>query len=74
MSDVNPIPNEVANAVQAPIEIPYGTKLREATNLYIDKVLARLGGNKTHAAKALGITRSALYARLAGKVNPSAEV
>lgn len=72
MSDT-PISNEVANAVQAPIEIPYGTPLKAATNLYIEKVLVRLNGNKTHAAKALGITRSALYARLAGKVEPTAE-
>lgn len=61
--------NEIANLVQAPIEIPFGTSLRQAADLYIQKVLARFNGNKTHTAKSLGITRSALYARLSGKVN-----
>ena len=31
---------------------------------YVRQVLARVGGNKTHAARVLGIDRRSLYRRL----------
>jgi len=39
--------------------------LEEAERMLIQKALSRYDGNVTHAAKALGISRSALYRRLA---------
>ncbi len=38
--------------------------LEEVERLLIQKVLARYNGNVSHAAKALGLSRSALYRRL----------
>jgi transcriptional regulator of acetoin/glycerol metabolism len=39
--------------------------LEEAERVLIQKALSRHDGNVSHAAKALGISRSALYRRLA---------
>jgi DNA-binding NtrC family response regulator len=39
-------------------------KLEEVERLLIQKALARYNGNVSHAAKALGLSRSALYRRL----------
>jgi transcriptional regulator of acetoin/glycerol metabolism len=39
--------------------------LEEAERVLIQKALSRYDGNVSHAAKALGISRSALYRRLA---------
>jgi DNA-binding NtrC family response regulator len=44
--------------------------LRELGDLYVDRVLESVGGNKVHAARVLGINRRTLYRR--GE-NPSAE-
>jgi len=38
--------------------------LSEAERTLIQKALARFDGNVSHAAKALGISRSALYRRM----------
>jgi transcriptional regulator of acetoin/glycerol metabolism len=38
--------------------------LEEVEGFLIKKALARYGGNVSHAAKALGLSRSALYRRL----------
>jgi DNA-binding NtrC family response regulator len=38
--------------------------LEEAEKLLIKRALERAGGNVSHAAKALGLSRSALYRRL----------
>ena len=38
--------------------------LDEVERLLIQKALARYNGNVSHAAKALGLSRSALYRRL----------
>ena len=38
--------------------------LEEVERLLIQKALARYNGNVSHAAKALGLSRSALYRRL----------
>ena len=38
--------------------------LEEVERLLIHKALARYNGNMSHAAKALGLSRSALYRRL----------
>ena len=38
--------------------------LEEVEKVLIQKALARYGGNVSHASKALGLSRSALYRRL----------
>jgi transcriptional regulator of acetoin/glycerol metabolism len=38
--------------------------LEEVERALIQKALARYGGNVSHASKALGLSRSALYRRL----------
>ena len=43
---------------------PRGPALEEVERLLIRKALERHGGNVSHAAKALGLSRSALYRRL----------
>ena len=46
------------------VEIPVGTSLDEAGRMIILQTLASAGGNKSRAAKMLGISRKALYDRL----------
>jgi transcriptional regulator with PAS, ATPase and Fis domain len=43
------------------------------TQRYVRKVLAMSNGNKTHAAKVLGIDRRSLYRRLTGADTEAAE-
>jgi len=47
--------------------IPFGTSLKEASDFLFNATLAKCAGNKTHAAKMLGVTRASIYSRLAGK-------
>ena len=53
--------------------IKVGTPLKEATDQYFQSVLSHVQGNKAAAAKLLGITRSSVYSRLAGKAIPESE-
>ena len=41
-----------------------GLTLEEVERVVIQKALARFDGNVSHAARALGLSRSALYRRL----------
>jgi DNA-binding NtrC family response regulator len=46
------------------IPIRIGTKLRDAEKTILESTLAATHGNKVDAAKMLGISRSAFYAKL----------
>jgi two-component system NtrC family response regulator len=52
------------------VEVPVGTTLDEAGRMIILQTLAAAGGNKSRAAKILGISRKALYDRLRSYGNP----
>ena len=54
--------NKVVISTASPMEL---TTIDEMTRRYVRQVLAIAGGNKTHAAKLLGIDRRSLYRRLA---------
>lgn len=51
---------EVSRASEAP-EVPEGARLSSAQRAQIDSVLKQVGGNKTEAARLLGISRRSLY-------------
>lgn len=51
---------EVSRASEAP-EVPEGARLSSAQRAQIDRVLKQVGGNKTEAARILGISRRSLY-------------
>jgi two-component system, NtrC family, response regulator HydG len=58
-------------ASESPLEM---ITIDEMTRRYVRQVLASVGGNKTHAARVLGIDRRSLYRRLEGiKPEPEAE-
>ena len=57
-------PAAAAPALPPPAEEP-GLSLAEVERRHVERVLASLGGNKTLAAKALGISRARLQRRLA---------
>ncbi|NLW91476.1 MAG: sigma-54-dependent Fis family transcriptional regulator [Syntrophomonadaceae bacterium] len=59
--DKNPIQEQEASFDS----IPEGMPLNEISNVIIQKALAKNGGNKAATARYLGISRSALYKRLA---------
>ena len=46
------------------VTIPVGTTLEEAERTIIQRTVEATGGNKKEAAQVLGISRSALYAKL----------
>lgn len=52
------------------IRIPLGTSLKEAESELIDKTLKAMGGNKTLAAKVLGVNLRTIYR----KIQPSKEL
>lgn len=59
--------NDVADAATSTQEgmfVPFGCTLDEIEEQYVRKTLASVGGNKTKAAKVLGISRKTLYDRL----------
>ncbi len=60
------LPAEIASAREASdlVTIPAGTRLEDVERLLIEKTLAREGGNKTKAAKALGIGVRTLYRKM----------
>jgi DNA-binding NtrC family response regulator len=45
--------------------------LDEMERRYVRQVLASVNGNKTHAARVLGIDRRSLYRRLEASTSPS---
>ena len=53
------------------VEVPVGTTLEEAGRIIILQTLASAGGNKSRAAKILGISRKALYDRLRSYGDPA---
>jgi DNA-binding NtrC family response regulator len=53
------------------VEVPVGTTLEEAGRMIILQTLASAGGNKSRAAKILGISRKALYDRLRSYGGPA---
>ena len=46
------------------IEIPFGTRLSEATRLYLNQTIDRLGGSKKTAAEVLGVNLRTLYRKI----------
>lgn len=61
-------PTVVTNAYGVPcLAIPIGVPLKSATALYFSFVMDQVKQNRTHAAKALGMTRASVYARLENK-------
>ncbi len=53
------------------VEIPIGTKLREAEQLLIERTLEKTGGDKELAARLLGINPRTIYRRLPRESEPS---
>jgi DNA-binding NtrC family response regulator len=47
-----------------PLIVPIGTTLEAAERMLVEKTIESTGGNKKQAAQILGISRSALYAKL----------
>ncbi len=52
-------------ATNSGVFVPLSMSLDEAQRLFVCSMLRSCGGNKTHAAQALGISRKALYDKLA---------
>lgn len=48
----------------APFAFPFGRSLKELGREYVQRTLARVGGNKAEAARILKISRKALYQKL----------
>lgn len=63
-------PSRMVIDTTSPLEM---TTLDEMTRRYVRQVLAATSGNKTHAARVLGIDRRSLYRRLA-ELDPTAGV
>jgi len=55
------------------VEVPVGTTLEEAGRIIILQTLASAGGNKSRAARILGISRKALYDKLRSYGDPAEE-
>lgn len=55
---------ETSASTQEGMFVPFGCTLDEIEEQYVRKTLASVGGNKTKAAKVLGISRKTLYDRL----------
>lgn len=56
--------SETSTNTQEGMFVPFGCTLDEIEEQYVRKTLASVGGNKTKAAKVLGISRKTLYDRL----------
>jgi DNA-binding NtrC family response regulator len=61
-ASIAPVP---AAVVPAPVTVPDSVLLREIEKRHVRKILDRERGNKVHAAKALGVSRRALYRLIA---------
>jgi DNA-binding NtrC family response regulator len=67
--DVGDLPKAIAEHVSSRLELSTATPselltLEEINHRYVRQVLAAVGGNKTRAAKILGIDRRSIYRRL----------
>jgi DNA-binding NtrC family response regulator len=64
--DVPHLPDRMAGRGEGTngLSIPDGTSLAEGTRLMILRTLSQCSGNKTKAARVLGMSRKALYDRL----------
>ena len=63
------LPDQVRHGLRAPLALPHPgpasiPTLEEMEARYIEEVLARLEGNQSQAAKALGISRSTLWRKM----------